>query len=251
MSASFPYFLKERNYQNPTDKGDSVFMYSIPTDMHYFTWLSQPGREIEYKAFEQHMSFKDMGKKWYDPSNVNVRDIFDNPTDPNAPLMVDIGGSIGHDLIGFHNAYPDLPGKLILQDLPATIDKLDKTTFPKDIEAMPHDFFTPEPVPGAKAYYLHMVLHDWPDEACEKILSNMIPAMKKGHSKILLNECVIPDRNANWYGTSLDILMMLTHSASERTESDWRNLLGKVGLKITKIWDCGENPEKIIEVDLI
>jgi hypothetical protein len=251
MLPSFPNFLKERNYQNPTDKGDSVFMYAMPTDLHYFTWLSQPGREAEYKAFERHMSFKDMGRKWYDPSNVNVRELMNNPTDPDAPLMVDIGGNIGHDLIGLRNTYPDMPGRLVLQDLPATIDNLDRMTFPKDIEAMPHDFFTPQPIQGAKAYYLHMVLHDWPDEACDKILRSILPAMKRGHSKILLNECIIPDRDANWYGTSMDIVMMLAHSAMERTQSDWEAILEKVGLKITKIWDCSDNPEKIIEVELM
>jgi hypothetical protein len=248
--SQLPYYFKDRNYQNPTDKDDSAFMYSYNTKLHYFQWLEQPGMEERHKAFGRHMSFKDMGKKWFDPSNVNVQEIFENPTDPNAALMVDVGGSIGHDLIGFHQQYPDIPGRLILQDLPAQIEKIDKSTFPSAIEAMGYDFFTPQPIQGAKAYYLHMVLHDWPDESCEKILSNIIPAMSKGHSKILLNELVIPDKGANWFGTSVDILMMVVHSAQERTETDWRKLLARVGLKITKIWDCSGAPQKIIEAEL-
>ncbi|TLD36484.1 S-adenosyl-L-methionine-dependent methyltransferase [Venturia nashicola] len=63
------------------------------------------------------------------------------------------------------------------------------------------------------------------------------PAMRKGFSKILLNEIVIPDRGANWFCTSLDVLMMLAHAAQERTEGDWRVLLGKAGLEIARIWD--------------
>jgi hypothetical protein len=246
----FSYFLKDRNFRNPTDKDDSPWMYSYDTDLHYFKWIEQPGREDRHVAFGRHMSFKDMGKKWYDPSNTNVQEIFDHPTDPKAVLMVDVGGSIGHDLVGFHKQYPDVSGRLVLQDLPTQIEKIDRSTFPSSIEAMGHDFFTPEPIQGAKAYYLHMVLHDWPDVECEKILGNIIPAMKKGHSKILLNEIVIPDKGANWFGTSVDILMMMVHAAQERTETDWKNLVEKVGLKVTKIWDCGGDPQKILEVEL-
>jgi hypothetical protein len=113
-----------------------------------------------------------------------------------------------------------------------------------------HDFFTPQPIVGAKAYYLKMVLHDWPDSEAAKILANIKPAMKKGHSKILINEIVIPEEGANWFATSVDYLMLVTHSAAERREQNWRDLVESVGLKITKIWDCGEAPEKLIEVEL-
>jgi len=245
----FSYFVKERDFQNPTNKDDSAFMHAYNTKLHYFEWLNQPGMEDRQRAFGKHMSFKDMGKKWFQMTD--VPEIFGHPTNPDAVLMVDVGGSHGHDIIGFHEAYPDLPGQLVLQDLPVQIEKIDRSTFPKEIEATGHDFFTPEPVQGAKAYYLHMVLHDWPDSECVKILANIIPAMKKGHSKILLNEIVIPDRNANWFCTSLDILMMMVHAAQERTESDWRTLLETVGLKVTKIWDCEGTPQKLIEAELV
>lgn len=247
--SNFPYFLKDRMYQNPIDKDDSPFMHACGTKLHYFEWLNQPGMEDRAQAFANHMSFKDMGKKWYQMTDVKA--IFDNPTDNETVVMVDVGGNQGHDLIGFHQAYPDLPGKLVLQDLPAQISKIPPNTLPKTIEATAYDFFTPQPVLGAKIYYLHMVLHDWPDSGCIKILKNIVPAMTKGFSKILLNEIVIPDRDANWFCTSLDVLMMLAHAAQERTEGDWRTLLGKAGLEIVKIWDCEGNPQKIIEVELV
>lgn len=40
---------------------------------------------------------------------------------------------------------------------------------------------------------MHSVLHDWPDEQCRKILENLAPAMKRGFSKLLINEIVISD----------------------------------------------------------
>lgn len=111
----FPYFLQDRLYQNPIDKDDSPFMHAYGTKLHYFDWLNQPGMEDRAQAFANHMSFKDMGKKWFQMTDVKA--IFNNPTDAEAVLMVDIGGNQGHDLIGFHEAYPELPGRLILQDL--------------------------------------------------------------------------------------------------------------------------------------
>ena len=248
--SQLPYFFKEHGNVNPIDKDNSAFMHSYKTKMHYFQWIAQPGMEERHEAFGKHMSFKDMGKKWYDPSNTDVQKIFDHPTDPTAVLMVDVGGNIGHDLIGFHEQYPQLPGRLILQDLPAQIAQIDPATLPHTIQPMGHDFFIPQPIVGAKAYYLHMVLHDWPNKECVKILDNIKPAMKVGYSKILLNEIIIPDKGANWFGTSVDMLMMMVHAAQERTESDWRSLVQKSGMKITKIWDCGGAPQKILEVEL-
>ncbi|KAG6354382.1 hypothetical protein INS49_004399 [Diaporthe citri] len=32
------------------------------------------------------------------------------------------------------------------------------------VELQVHDFFTPQPVKGARAYFTRSVLHDWPDE---------------------------------------------------------------------------------------
>jgi len=81
-------------------------------------------------------------------------------------------------------------------------------------------------------------------------LSNLKPALEPGYSKILINEIVVPDRRAQWYSTSVDILMMVAHSAAERREKQWRALVESVGLKISKIWDCGGAPEKLIEVEL-
>ena len=77
----------------------------------------------------------------------------------SAPLLVDIGGGVGHDLIAFKQQDPTLSGELIVQDIPVVIDSIKE--LPNGIKAMKHDFFAPQPVKGAKAYYLGHVLHDW------------------------------------------------------------------------------------------
>lgn len=89
--------------------------------------------------------------------------------------------------------------------------------------------------PGAKFYYLRTVLHDWSDDKCREILQNIIPAMGP-ESVILLDETVLPDQNAHWRATSLDLTMMAILGARERTQTQWAEMLGSVGLKIAKVY---------------
>ena len=84
-----------------------------------------------------------------------------------------------------------------------------------------------------------MILHDWPTTQCVEILSQLKSGLKPGHSRIVLNEIVIPEQNAGWFETSVDVLMMHVHSAQERREREWRELVGKVdGLKVPLSLDC-------------
>ena len=97
-----------------------------------------------------------------------------------------------------------------------------------------------------------MVLHDWPKDECKRALENLKPAMKPGYSRILLNEIVIPDVNAHWFATSVDMLMMLVHAAQERREVEWKELIESVpGLRMTKVWDVQGALEKIIEIERV
>lgn len=171
----------------------------------------------------------------------------------NDILVVDVGGGSGHDLVSFRSAHPHMTGRLVLQDL-ATSMKVAKAGGELEksgIEACEHDFFTPEDIQGARVYYLKMVLHDWPDEQCKQILSNLKLALKPGHSRILLNEIIIPETNAGWFETSVDMIMMSFHSAQERREKHWRNMIDSVGgLRVSTIWNVDGAVEKVIEVVL-
>ena len=104
---------------------------------------------------------------------------------------------------------------------------------------------------GARAYYIHSVLHDWPDETCVKIIQRIKEAMKPGYSKLLINENVIAATGATWEATGLDLLMLTLFSSRERTESDWIQLLEKqCGMKIVKIWTHENGVESVIECEL-
>ena len=62
-------------------------------------------------------------------------------------IVVDVGGNIGHDLRNLRRDFPHAKGRFILQDLPETIERLEKP-LEHGIEAMKYDFFTPQIVKG-------------------------------------------------------------------------------------------------------
>lgn len=65
----------------------------------------------------------------------------------NKTLLVDVGGSHGHDLVRLLARVPDLPaGCLVLQDLPDVL--ADAGELDERIVKMPYDFFEPQPVVG-------------------------------------------------------------------------------------------------------
>jgi hypothetical protein len=65
--------------------------------------------------------------------------------DPDAVLLVDVGGNTGHEIQAIRQRFPALSGRMVLQDLPSTIEQVQSN---KDMEAMEHNFFTPQPVQG-------------------------------------------------------------------------------------------------------
>ncbi|CAG9951187.1 unnamed protein product [Clonostachys rosea f. rosea IK726] len=54
--------------------------------------------------------------------NREVADGFDDQ--PNSTLLVDTGGSTGHDVEVFLHKHPQAPGRLIVQDLPFVVDSI-------------------------------------------------------------------------------------------------------------------------------
>ncbi|KAJ5835419.1 Winged helix-turn-helix transcription repressor DNA-binding [Penicillium robsamsonii] len=245
---ALPAFLKKNNYQNPTSPTDTAFQMGYETDMGFFGHVQQ--EPITAKQFNEHMSVYAQGRaRWMDHGFYPVQEkLVDGVTiGDDDVLLVDVGGSFGHDLSDFRRKWPGAPGRLVLQDLPEVVVSVNNLH--PSIDVTGHDFFTEQPVKGARAYYMHSVLHDWPDELCRKILANIVAAMRPGYSKLLVNENVIPDTGAYWETTSLDLIMMEIGSG-ERTERQWHALLESAGLKIVKIWTAQRGVESLIECEL-
>ena len=66
----------------------------------------------------------------------------------DAIFLVDVGGGKGHDLKEMCRKYPELPGKLVLQDIKSVIEEAVASKLDGKIVPMEHDFFTEQPILG-------------------------------------------------------------------------------------------------------
>lgn len=87
---------------------------------------------------------------WFDLVDFRQEILHGHDTDPSVPLFVDVGGAMGQQSIFFKQAYPDLQGRIIVQDQAQVVSQIEATPLPgfKGIEAMAHDFFEPQPIKG-------------------------------------------------------------------------------------------------------
>ena len=103
---------------------------------------------------------------------------------------------------------------------------------------------------GARAYFFHYVLHNWSDHLAVSILRNTASAMKPGYSKLFLKEHILPETNCPLLQTWADLHMMAGHSAGERSEKQFRELLELAGLEVVKFWYAEGNTDGVVEVML-
>lgn len=66
--------------------------------------------------------------------------------------MVDIGGGVGHDLLGVKARHPNLKGRLVLEELPHVIKQVEDKL--EGISLVKHDFYTLQPIKGGLPHNL-------------------------------------------------------------------------------------------------
>lgn len=74
--------------------------------------------------------------------------------------------------------------------------------------------------------------------------------MKPGFSKLLISEFVLADTETALFPASLDLQMMGLHAGMERSEGQWRGLLGEAGLEVVRVWRRVVGGECVIEARL-
>lgn len=97
-----------------------------------------------------------------------------------------------------------------------------------------HDFFIPQPVTNASAFFIRQCLHNWPDSEAVKILRAFVPALKqcRGDTHLIINESILPGLGQMKRGEErlirqVDMSMMINVGARQRTEGDFRRLLNE------------------------
>ena len=122
------------------DPADGVFQYTKGWKGDLFHYYDAHPREGE--SFNHIMGcvmVRQIG--WLDifPHNTLLS------SDTDLPLLVDVGGNVGHDMERFRQAHPETGARLYLQDRLEVV-KLSK--HPDPINKIGYYFFTPQPIKG-------------------------------------------------------------------------------------------------------
>ncbi|KAI9727185.1 MAG: hypothetical protein M1834_008493 [Cirrosporium novae-zelandiae] len=239
-----PDYFELNGYKYPTGPTDTPFQNALKTNLDYFKYLNEHPEQA--KAFQSWMIVNQIQKpnwlEWF-PVQTQILDGFDKNKGDNA-LLVDIGGGHGQYLELFKKRFPH-SGRLILQDLSYAIDTLNLS---EGIETMSHNFFDPQPVRGARVFFLHWILHDWSDQEAGRILRHIASAMTPGYSKLIINESILPDKQCPLAYAAMSIMMMVQTASHERSRKEWRELLQSAGLEVVEFYDPPVVGEGVIEV---
>ena len=150
--------------------------------------------------------------------------------------ICDIGGGHGHLICALLKAHPHLSGLVL--DLPEVFEDPsqlwasrlgleDRCTY------VTGNMFNQ--VPPADAYGLKMILHDWDDQECIKILSNLREATSP-EARVFVMEQVVPGPHEPHISKLFDIHMMCWGTGRERTEAEYARLLEAAGWKYHRTW---------------
>lgn len=87
---------------------------------------------------------------------------------------------------------------------------------------------------GADAYIMKHIIHDWPDDACVKILKACRKGVNPG-GKLLVVDSVIQPGNEFNVGKFLDLQMLIFPGGCERTEEQFRDLFAAAGWRLNRV----------------
>lgn len=154
----------------------------------------------------------------------------------SANRVVDVGGGTGVLLEIILRAAPHLSAALF--DLPPVIERarerMNAAGLSGRCEFIEGDFFVEVP-PGADAYLLSRIVHDWNDTDAGRILATCRDAMT-ANSTLVLVEAILPERAREQpAAVRMDLHMMLLLGSGERTEAQFRSLLDGAELEVVRI----------------
>ena len=153
-------------------------------------------------------------------------------------VVADLGGGNGALLAALLRRHPHLRGHLLDQPhvVAAAPALLAAAGVADRCEVHPGDLFVAVP-PGADAYVLKSILHDWPDDDALAIAATCRRAMRPD-SVLLVLERVLTGRPyppADLPAAFSDLNMLVGPGGQERTRDEYEALLRAAGLRMTRV----------------
>jgi O-methyltransferase domain len=167
---------------------------------------------------------------------------------PGTGTVADVGGADGNVLSQLLAADPERRG--IVFDLPEVVagahPVLAAAGLTDRVRVVGGDFF--EAVPAADVYVMSVILHDWDEEKCLRILRNIAKAAPSG-ARLVLLEMVVPEDASPHPSKSIDLVMLAMLGGRERTAAEWRDLLEAGGFSLDRVI-VSPSPFSVIEATL-
>jgi len=153
--------------------------------------------------------------------------------------LTDVGGGNGSLLIGILRANPGVRGVVFDQPHVAARarEQVEKAGLADRCQVVGGSFFESVP-PGADAYMLKHVIHDWDDERATAILRCCREAMT-ADGTLLIVEGVYPqriDQSLDSKGAAAnDVNMLVCTGGRQRSEEEFRVLYDAAGFRLTRV----------------
>jgi hypothetical protein len=154
--------------------------------------------------------------------------------------IVDVGGGYGALLPPVLAVHPGATGVVfdLVRCAAGAAETFARAGLAGRAEFVAGDFFADPVPPGADTYVLKSVIHDWDDDRALAILRNCRAAAGE-RARLLVVETVLPDRvgtaAAHRLLAASDLTMLVATGGRERTEAEYRALLGAAGFRVTRI----------------
>lgn len=249
VAAQLPVYLRQLGYREPLDTDTSAFTHTHGQPF----WQRMRSHGDDLLKYNRIMA-SGVGRTSVLPLLYPVRERLlaampIEASDDASIVVVDLGGNRGGEIRKLRDRYPELRGRLVLQDLPDVVAACDVESL-EGVQIMAHDFFQAQPVRGARAYHFRSVLHDWSDEACRRILAEIVKVMTPGYSKLLISDNVLIEGRTSPEVCASDMAMLAFVCARERTKMQWEELLASCGLSIVYIVQAEEGGQSTMEAVL-
>ncbi|KAH9872145.1 hypothetical protein IAQ61_004980 [Plenodomus lingam] len=231
-SLNLPDWLEKIEYKDPVGILPTAWSSTLNiSDKHPYAWLADNPWALELAQAHMRVQ-REERPLFFDALNFEER--FAQNTDSDTILFVDIGGSTGPQSRELRKRFPNLKGRVLLQDRPEVVAQAKLELKTMGIEAEVHDIFTPQTVKGARTYYLRNIFHAWGDSTCQQILVNAKEGLTED-SVLLIDEIVLPERDATAQGAQHDVEVMICVGGIERTRAQWEILLNSAGLQLHEV----------------
>jgi SAM-dependent methyltransferase len=149
--------------------------------------------------------------------------------------LVDVGGGYGGLLTAILRANPTVHG--VLFDLPRVAaqaaEQIAGAGLAERCDVVGGDMFDSLPT-GADAYVMSEVLHGFQDDRASVILGNCRRAVA-AEGRLLIVDLVLPPGDEPFFGSLLDLEMLVIAGGKERTAAEYGELLASSGWRLLRV----------------